>query len=185
MKSCSNKNCKQVNPQPLDNFTKHSHTKDGLQVHCKHCRNSINKALRKENKDKYREVQIQWNMDNKDKIQTIEKKWQKANPEKLRAKSMRKKYGISIAEYDFLLLKQEDQCGICKRHKSSFTIRLCIDHNHSTGKIRGLLCSNCNRGLGLFQDRADWLRNAANYLDISDGKMSETSTISWEEKTKE
>jgi hypothetical protein len=67
-----------------------------------------------------------------------------------------------------MLLKQNDCCAICKRHKSEVTVKrknhLCVDHNHSTGKIRGLLCDKCNRGIGLLCDDIDILKNAIEYL---------------------
>lgn len=57
---------------------------------------------------------------------------------------IKKNYGLSVEDFDELLQKQGGVCAICNRvHKSSR--RLCVDHNHKTGKVRGLLCNNCNQ----------------------------------------
>jgi hypothetical protein len=86
----------------------------------------------------------------------------------MRKYDLKKSYNITIAQYDEMLLKQNDCCAICKRHKSEVTVKrknhLCVDHNHSTGKIRGLLCDKCNRGIGLLCDSIDLLNNAIKYL---------------------
>jgi hypothetical protein len=67
-----------------------------------------------------------------------------------------------------MLKKQNNCCGICKKHISEALLtrksNLCVDHDHKTGKIRGLLCDNCNRGIGLLGDNIDILRNAIGYL---------------------
>lgn len=80
-----------------------------------------------------------------------------------------RKVGCSSELYNKLLESQGGKCGICKAvqgHKSKFgtACRLAVDHSHQTKKVRGLLCNSCNRGLGLFQDSANLLRAAADYL---------------------
>lgn len=69
------------------------------------------------------------------------------------------KYGITPGEYIDMLLDQEKRCAICKKKEP-----LVIDHCHTTGLVRGLLCNKCNMGLGLFKDNADHLYEAAKYL---------------------
>src|SRR6267142_93597 len=56
-----------------------------------------------------------------------------------------KKYGITTEQYDELLRRQGSRCAVCCRHSSSFKSRLCVDHDHNTRFIRGLLCIHCNR----------------------------------------
>lgn len=63
-------------------------------------------------------------------------------------------------------LKDNATCAICKKHKSNFTRALAVDHCHTTGKIRGLLCTNCNRALGNIKDSIDNLKNAIEYLEL-------------------
>ena len=69
---------------------------------------------------------------------------------------------ITHSEYQKLFDAQNGKCAIC--HKPKGKIAFMVDHNHNTGKIRGLLCWTCNRGLGFFHDNADKLLAAAGYL---------------------
>ena len=73
------------------------------------------------------------------------------------------KYGITLSEYQVLLDSQKGVCKICEKKCESGKI-LCVDHNHDTGQIRGLLCTKCNKGLGLFKDNYELLKRAAKYL---------------------
>lgn len=66
----------------------------------------------------------------------------------VREKLLIKRYNISNKEYNELFEKQTGCCLICDRHQNNFKIRLAVDHNHKTGKVRGLLCSKCNTTLG-------------------------------------
>ena len=82
-----------------------------------------------------------------------------------REKLYKKRYGISIAEYDTKLNAQNGRCAVCGskdpgRNKDHF----CVDHNHTTGQVRGLLCSDCNAALGLLQDSTVVMASALNYL---------------------
>jgi len=75
-----------------------------------------------------------------------------------------KKYGISPKDYDKFFKEQNGRCAICNVHQSEVTRRFDIDHNHDTGKVRGLLCYNCNRALGLFKDSTKIVSKAFEYL---------------------
>lgn len=78
---------------------------------------------------------------------------------------MRKKYtGFTKEEYDTTFIKQKGCCSICGKHQSKLKISLSADHCHSTGNKRGLLCPNCNRGLGSFADSIETLKKAIKYL---------------------
>lgn len=88
--------------------------------------------------------------------------------QKAQKKYTLKKYGISIEEYDGLVERQNGLCKICKSFKKNRKKRLCVDHDHSTGKIRGLLCDKCNRGIGLLRDSQETLANAIEYLKAND-----------------
>jgi hypothetical protein len=75
-------------------------------------------------------------------------------------------FGIDNARYDAMLAEQNGGCAICGSEKSSARgERLAVDHCHKTGAVRGLLCSNCNQGLGKFKDNAAQLRKAVAYLE--------------------
>lgn len=74
-------------------------------------------------------------------------------------------YGISKVEYDNLFNEQQGRCKICSKHKSELKERLSVDHNHITGKVRGLLCRKCNVLLGHLENNMQILKMAFNYLD--------------------
>lgn len=78
---------------------------------------------------------------------------------------IRNQYGITLAEYNAMLEAQNYKCAICNNEDEVEGRRLAIDHCHNTGKIRGLLCGKCNRGLGLFYDNKKLLQSAIKYLN--------------------
>jgi len=78
-----------------------------------------------------------------------------------------KKYGLSIEQYDKMVEDQQGKCKICKASENIRDFKLFVDHCHSTGNVRGLLCHNCNAGLGHFRDSQDILQAAIRYLNES------------------
>lgn len=130
MKICST--CK--NKKSYSEFYKNSGNKDGLTSLCKLCVKQSNNKSRNKNKEKYRVSQ---------------RTWDKNNPEKIRGYKLKHKYKISIEDYELLLIKQEGVCAICKQPENKAIHGfLAVDHCHQTEKIRGLLCFDCNTGLG-------------------------------------
>lgn len=77
---------------------------------------------------------------------------------------IRNQYGITLDQYNAMLDEQDHKCAICGNEDEVEGRKLAIDHCHTTGKVRGLLCGKCNRGLGLFYDNQDLLNNAIQYL---------------------
>lgn len=75
---------------------------------------------------------------------------------------MRKKYNLTMEEFEALLIKQNGVCAIC--HFPEATTCLSVDHCHKTGAVRGLLCGDCNRAIGLFGDDPTLLESARTYL---------------------
>ena len=73
-------------------------------------------------------------------------------------------YGISLEDYNNILVEQKEKCYICERHKSEFKKGLCVDHCHKTGKVRALLCGNCNSAIGKLQESEVLFRKAIKYL---------------------
>lgn len=80
-----------------------------------------------------------------------------------RNSELRSKYGISVHTYNSMLKEQDGKCAICKRICESGR-RLAVDHSHNEGRVRGLLCSKCNRAIGLFRDDPAIMSNALDYL---------------------
>jgi hypothetical protein len=97
--------------------------------------------------------------------------WRKKNRRKLRDQQLRKKYGISIEQYEEIAATQDGRCAICRRACPTGRM-LAVDHDHdccpgqlTCGKcIRALLCTNCNKGVGMFGDDPQLLLAAAAYL---------------------
>ena len=87
----------------------------------------------------------------------------------LASRYLTRNYGITIDDYHELRIQQSSLCAICGQEgfvmKKEHKLKLVVDHDHNTGKVRGLLCHNCNRGLGLFQDNTGFLSNAVKYLE--------------------
>jgi hypothetical protein len=128
---------------------------------------------------------------NKDKIYADNRAWRKRNPEKIRKyrRTYAAKYPIEIEEKNFrtkviflkkvnltfdefkqMLDEQKHLCAICGKpemltHQSGTPRLLCIDHNHKTGAVRGLLCQRCNSALGFFNDDPNLIRRALAYLE--------------------
>ncbi len=75
-------------------------------------------------------------------------------------RSRMKQYGITVEDYDAMLLAQDGRCAVCDRPMFGPH----IDHDHVTGEVRGLLCRACNQGLGIFEDDVDRLLGALTYL---------------------
>jgi hypothetical protein len=78
---------------------------------------------------------------------------------------LRRKYGITAADYDRMLAKQGGVCAICRGSESGGRGTFHVDHCHATGRIRGLLCHWCNVALGCFRDRPERLERAIEYLN--------------------
>jgi hypothetical protein len=143
---------------------------------CKQC--SREKYL--ENKEKKIAQAAKWNKEHKAERKSIVARslkkcgWKQYDTPERKAKNnlrifMRqpylKNYGITQADYDAMLERQQHRCKICRRHKSEFKRRLHVDHCHTTKKVRGLLCDMCNTGLGRFRDDVTLLFSAVQYLN--------------------
>ena len=86
------------------------------------------------------------------------------NPEYRLDGQFRYNYGISLEQYNAMFASQSGKCGICGTHQSALAKRLCVDHCHSTGLVRGLLCIQCNHAIGKLKDSEDLLFRAIQYL---------------------
>jgi len=93
------------------------------------------------------------------------RQWRKDNPEKVKNNDLQKKYGITLEDYNKMFEEQKRCCKICTKHYKEEKQALVVDHCHTTGKVRGLLCNQCNRGLGMLGDSVELLKSAIKYLN--------------------
>lgn len=131
--------------KPLIEFAKSKHAKDGFQYLCKVCSRQLSKNWYRKNADKQ--------------IAKTKAKYAE-NPDAARNATLLRKYGITLAERNEMLQKQNGCCAICNEKLQNIK----VDHCHKTNKIRELLCHNCNVLLGLAKDKVVTLQNAVRYL---------------------
>lgn len=128
----------------LEAFYNLKASKDGKAYRCKECDTKAGKNYRKKNT--------------------------KALSDSRRKANYKHKYGVTTDQVDQMVADQSNKCAICGEEgfKMSNKVKhkLVLDHCHTSGKVRGMLCNNCNRGLGLFQDNTEYLKNAITYLEI-------------------
>lgn len=98
-------------------------------------------------------------------------RWYADNPAKARSKDLMKVYGITEADYQDMHAAQQGLCAICRQPETTQPSkpgrrppRLSVDHNHRTGKVRGLLCKACNQSIGMMREDPALLQAAVDYL---------------------
>lgn len=97
----------------------------------------------------------------------INNKRHQINPRKTRNDRLKNRYGITLEQYDRMFENQDGVCAICGG-LNDHGRRLCVDHNHKTGKIRGLLCANCNLRISVLENKS-WQSLAEEYLNDNSG----------------
>lgn len=119
----------------LENFSKRRSSKDGLRCHCRPCVALKNKLWRWGNAK--RKLALSW------------------------ASQLKLRYGLSVEDFNQIRLNQQNKCAICVLE---FNKTPCVDHDHLTGEIRGLLCLKCNSAIGFLGDSPLRLLAAAMYI---------------------
>ena len=89
----------------------------------------------------------------------------KTRQERRRKNMLKEKYNMKVSDYHNLLSTQGHKCGICDKTQDQDDKTFCVDHNHNTLEIRGILCNNCNSALGKFGDSVKNLKSAISYLE--------------------
>ncbi len=147
---------------PVGEFYNDRSSKDGLQSSCKPCGYQANKRWREANPEKTSALQKRWRDGHRGARREALKEWKQANPERAREihKRAYRKYRYGVTDEWYADAQAHDGCAIC-----GDTERLCIDHDHTSGVARMLLCTRCNTGLGMFLESPARLRRAALYLE--------------------
>jgi len=163
--------------KPLKDFGKESKSKDGLKHDCKVCRNKAAQVDRLTWTDEHKERENQRNIHRyattrKSMIQVM-----KVNADRITENDMNRrkelklkhKFGMTPEQYNQMLRDQDYKCITCKKEESvidwrtKVPKRLAVDHDHETGKIRGLMCSRCNPAFGLVYESIEILWNMIMY----------------------
>ena len=141
-------------PKAVEAFGDNKYKKTGISIYCKPC-SSIQRQ----------ETRLRIKTGTPKFIIGQYKKGTEAYKNRKKDQMLQYGYGISLEEYNLMFNKQKGCCAICKTHQSMLTKALHVDHDHDTEKVRGLLCSKCNTGLGLFNDTQETLYAALKYLE--------------------
>ena len=144
--------------KPLEDFYIHKSRKDGFSCYCKQC-----------SRKKGRESRRKWRAANPDKMAAYNKKRRQDSLK--RPGRHWKEYGIDFTpeEYDERLALQGNRCCICGRPSADFKKRLCVDHNHETGQVRGITCNYCNTVIGIIENKQDLIKKIEEYLEVWNG----------------
>jgi hypothetical protein len=135
----------------LTDFFKDNRKKLGVRSRCKKCCEEETASWRQRNRSDYNNYAAAWRA---------------KNPEKQHASEIKRRYKLSIEQYNAMLVIQGMKCKICsKQHDHALKRgRLYVDHDHQTGAVRGLLCGACNSGLGYMKHNKEILIKALAYL---------------------
>jgi hypothetical protein len=169
MKTCTR--CKTA--KDLSEF-RYRKSRDYYLTQCKACESEVS-ALRQ------RAKRPLLSRETKDRQNANKRAWKERNPEAARRKNrawhVKSKYGLTIEEHDAFLRVQGGKCAICRDNLAADArYGIAVDHCHSTGRVRGLLCHACNLGLGRFKDNIHALQRAVAYL-LKDGPMERIPDI--------
>ena len=128
---------------PHSSFRRNKRQKDGLEYYCRKCSSNLHKIY-----------------DHKRDATTIRQLSLKRN-------QLHREYGLTLPQYQEMLNDQHFLCAICKKGENDVDRSFAVDHDHKTGKVRGLLCNSCNAGLGYFKDSPEILKSAISYLEVT------------------
>ena len=160
--------------KPLTDFYAMKGMRDGRRPECKDCGLAAKKARYRQDPQRTIDRVKRWQEENRERHLENQRKRRQRPEVKLREREghLRRKFGITLEEYDYLLARQGGVCAICGRPPRD-DISLHVDHDHETGAVRGLLCFRCNNALGDFDDDLVRLRAAVGYLDPRDEDEAE------------
>ena len=174
MKTCTK--CGET--KPLSEFYAMKGMRDGHRNDCKSCNLAAKAERYRRNPEPARERTRQWQRDNRERYLAKQAAYVTSG-KKARANRkshLKRKFGLTLAQYDAMLAAQGGRCAICRRPPNP-KISLHVDHDHETGAVRGLLCVRCNNGIALFDEDHEVLREIAAYLDAHDPEVQEMAAL--------
>lgn len=165
--------------KPISEFHQNLRNEDKKDIVCRICIRASKVAWEAKNPGSMKKARKKWEDNNRDKLNAARREYysrpevkehRRAIVKKKKAEGTYKfyyikfKYGLTRLDFENLLKSQDHKCAICFNEITWGDRKTHIDHCHTTGKIRGILCEQCNKGLGCFKDNENALRNAINYL---------------------
>jgi hypothetical protein len=155
--------------KPFIEFHRATGMRDGHRNECKPCYRAINNARNAREPEKHRARVKRWQLVNRERYLAKQREYVESGRKALtnRRSHLKRKYGISLEDYEVMLDAQGGVCKICGEPRPEERT-LHVDHDHETGAIRGLLCFRCNNAIGDLRDDHDLARKLADYLDQDD-----------------
>ena len=151
-----------------ESFYKDKNAAGGIRSSCRDCDIKKSSNWNKNNSIGHTLHQKRWREDNRQASRDQRNNYVKNSPLSVKSTNLKSSYGISLDQYNEMLIKQDYKCAICEKHVSSLKRDLCVDHCHDSLKIRGLLCSTCNTGIGMLGDKSPTVIRAVEYLKKSE-----------------
>jgi hypothetical protein len=156
------KNCNKCGElKELVDFYNLKTSEDGKQHRCKKCCNR--RQYYENNKEKVIAQSRKWQDVNSVKVKNNVREWQKANPDKCRSNQLKSHYGITLEQMEQMFIAQNGRCGICDEEFIN-SKDMHVDHDHTTGKVRQLLCRKHNLLLGNCDENINILLKSIEYL---------------------
>jgi hypothetical protein len=152
--------------KPFGDFYGSKLGRDGVRPECKACNLAARKAKYAADPKPYIARVKRWQQENPERLNAYRREYRR-RPDRKRADRdghLRRKFGIGIDDYERMFAEQSGLCAIC-RAPGPQDGSLHVDHDHLSGRVRGLLCVSCNNALGAFRESFDIFQRAANYLD--------------------
>lgn len=150
--------------KPITEFFRKADSRDGHQSLCKSCRREYKRAEYVIHRDKVQARNKRWYERNRESQIFRTSRNARQNAPARRDARFRRTYGVSLVEIEAIREAQGGVCAICRDPKRPGRKSLCVDHCHRTGRVRGLLCHQCNKAIGLFGDSPSHLHAAIAYL---------------------
>ncbi len=160
--------CEEEFPATTEHFHRRKDSEDGLRCDCKQCRKDKNtkksdrpnrrcstcKELKPNTSEHFHTLNNESGASTRSLCKVCHSKYQKSY-------KLMKHYGLTLEQYTKMIEDQHNCCSICEKKFD----KLVVDHCHTTGKVRALLCNDCNTGLGMFKENKSTMLNAIKYID--------------------
>lgn len=167
-------------------------TKNGQSVFtCKICKSEYNKALKEKNKEYIKNQNKNYYQENKKRQQAWTKQDRKDHPERyvqysrnrysskkveITTERLAKAFNMTVEQYNQMFIDCNNLCEICNKPEKMIVLgipkRLCVDHNHTTGMVRGILCGTCNLQIGMIQEDIERIKQGNSYFNTDQIRQS-------------